>query len=336
MSQLMFESHAPPIRFLQFNVENLFLYMDLYDKQDLSKINEDTWQKYSSSVTPNKSLHKTRQVARLILESKADIVMLNEVGGEESIKNFCHHFLGDEYIPLLKEGNSNRGIDVGYLLRKDLQVKPVLISHKNRPINFLYPREKQTPAGGKSHYFSRDVAELRLFAPGENSPRLVILLTHLKSKLDPEMKDVEGRLRRRAELETLVQIYNEVRTELNQKVPVIVAGDFNGIARRGDNEPEFEMLHEKTDLIEVLEVANVNPEERFSQVQIYTGAPLKKLQIDYIFVSPELKDQIVPEETGIRFFKNDLNQPIPVPKSLEERNRLPSDHYPLQLTLRKI
>jgi hypothetical protein len=310
--------------------------MDLYNGQDLSKFTEDMWQKLSSSVTPNKSLHKIRQVARLISESNAEIVMLNEVGGVESITNFCHHFLGDTYTPLLKEGNSNRGIDVGYLIKKGLNVKPVLISHKNRPINFLYPHEKQTPSGGKSHYFSRDVAELRLFAPTENSPRLVVLLTHLKSKLDPQLIDAQGRHRRKAELETLVHIYNEVRSELEFKVPVIVAGDFNGIARRADFEPEFNLLHEKTDLIEVLEAANVAEDERFTQIQLYTGSPARRMQIDYIFVSPELKQHIVAEETGIRHFKNELGQPIPFPQSLEERNRLPSDHYPLQLTLKSL
>lgn len=329
----MFTSHNE-IRFAQFNVENLFLYMDQYSGQDLKDISEAEWRKISTSTTHNKSLKKTWAIAKTMRDINADIFMLNEVGGEESLANFAKYFLNDEYIPLLKEGNSNRGIDVGYLIKRSRPVKPVLISHKNRPISFLYPHETQTKAGGKSHYFSRDVSELRLFAPNENSPQLVILLVHLKSKLDPENVDIQGRLRRGAELKTLIDIYNEVRTELNHKVPVMVAGDFNGIASKLMMEPEFQYLHENTDLVEVLEAASFPVEQRFSQIQIGYSGKSTKLHIDYIFVSPELKDRIVPEKTGIHLFKNEMGQSIPLPQTMEDRDRLPSDHYPLVLTLR--
>lgn len=331
----MFTSHGPPgeIRFVQFNVENLFLYMDQYSGQDLKEISEAEWRKLSTSVTHNKSLKKAWAVAKTLRDINADVIMLNEVGGQESLANFAKYFLNDEYVPFLKEGNSNRGIDVGYLIKRNREFKAVLISHKDRPISFLYPNETQTPAGGKSHYFSRDVAELRLFAPNENSPRLVVLLTHLKSKLDPANVDIQGRLRRAAELKTLVDIYNEVRAELQFKVPVIVAGDFNGIASRLFMEPEFQYLHDKTDLIEVLEAASRPVDERFSQIQIGYSGKSTKLHIDYIFVSPDLKDRIVSEKTGIHLFRNEMGQSIPLPQTMEDRDRLPSDHYPLVLTL---
>lgn len=330
----MFMSPAGEIRFVQFNVENLFLYIDKYSGQDLKEISEAEWRKLSSSTTHNKALRKVWALVKTLRDINADVIMLNEVGGEESLTNFAKYFLNDEYIPLIKEGNSNRGIDVGYLIKRSRDVKPVLISHKNRPISFLYPHETQTKAGGKSHYFSRDVSELRLFAPNENSPRLVILLTHLKSKLDPENIDIQGRLRRGAELKALVDIYNEVRAELNHKVPVMVAGDFNGIASKLMMEGEFQYLHDKTDLIEVLEAANRPVEERFSQIQLNYSGKSTKLHIDYIFVSPELKDKIVPEKTGIHFFTNEMGQPLPLPLTMEDRDRLPSDHYPLVLTLK--
>lgn len=332
----MFTSHGPAseIRFVQFNVENLFLYMDQYSGQDLKEISETEWRKLSTSVTHNKALKKTWAVAKTLRDINADVIMLNEVGGQESLANFAKHFLNDEYTPFLKEGNSNRGIDVGYLIKRNRDFKAVLISHKDRPISFLYPHETQTPSGGKSHYFSRDVSELRLFAPGENTPRLVILLTHLKSKLDPANVDIQGRLRRAAELKTLVDIYNEVRTELQSKVPVIVAGDFNGIASKLFMEPEFQYLHDKTDLVEVLDAASCPPDDRFSQIQIGYSGKCTKLHIDYIFVSPELKDRIVPEKTGIHLFKNEMGQSIPLPQTMEDRERLPSDHYPLVLTLK--
>src|SRR6185312_5880453 len=104
------------------------------------------------------------------LHIDADIVCMNEVGGEESLQNFARFFLGGKYTPFLIEGNSDRGIDVGYLIKTDFPLRPELRTHKNRPIQFLYPHERQgdlfdetSTKPAKSHYFSRDCAELRLY-----------------------------------------------------------------------------------------------------------------------------------------------------------------------------
>ncbi len=320
------------LRLVQFNVENLFLFLDLYQGQDLSKVTQSEWQKFSSSTTPNKPLAKVWQLARVIEDMAPDILMLNEVGGVESLENFNQHFLSSRYAAYLKEGNSHRGIDVGYLVRRDLEDKVILLSHRDRPLHFLYPHETQTAAGGKSHYFSRDVAELRLFRPGENSPRLVILLSHLKSKLDPDGIDPEGKLRRRAETRTLIELYNEVRRELPATVPVVVSGDFNGIASKNNTEPEFVQLHEQTDLAEALDILGVPHEERFTQVQINPLGQQTFLQLDYIFVSPALAGRVA--SASVHYFKNELGHRAQWPRSLEERGQLPSDHYPVVVDLK--
>jgi endonuclease/exonuclease/phosphatase family metal-dependent hydrolase len=323
------------LRFVQFNVENLFLFLDLYKGQDFNSISEPEWRALSTSTTHNKSLRKVRGLAEVIKELNPDILMLNEVGGLESLQNFNTHFLSSAYVPYLKEGNSLRGIDVGYLLKKDLPYKPVLISHKNRPIHFLYPHESQTPAGGKSHYFSRDVAELRLFEAGETSPRYVVLLTHLKSKLDADRIDAEGRLRRGAELKALVDLYNEIQHEVGPQTPILVCGDLNGVASRHGTEEEFRYLHEKSDLLEALEVAETPLEERFTQVQISHSGKQQLVQIDYVLFSPNLREKVLPKETFVYRFKDPNGQRAPIPRHIDERNIHPSDHYPVVVTIRK-
>lgn len=321
------------LRLVQFNVENLFIFLDLHKKQDLKKVTEAEWQSLSSSTTPNKSLRKIHELVKILRDIRADIVMLNEVGGEESLEHFNKHFLDSEYKVYLKEGNSSRGIDVGYLIRADLDLKAVLISHKDRPINFLYPHETQTPAGGKSHYFSRDVAELRLFRPKDNSPLLTILLTHLKSKLDSDKIDSGGKLRRAAELKSLLEIYKEVQDELGPQNPALVCGDFNGIAAKVATEPEFLPIYETTDLKDVLEIAEKPQNERYTQVQITNQGKQLLLQIDYIFASTALQNKIVNEETYVYRFKGPADMPAPIPRNLEERSMHASDHYPVVLTL---
>jgi endonuclease/exonuclease/phosphatase family metal-dependent hydrolase len=323
-----------PLRFSQFNTENLFVIMDLYQGQDLKNISEYEWQKCTSSVTNNKPIGKLWEIAKIIKDMDPDVLMLNEVGGFESLENFNNHFLGNAFTVHLKEGNSNRGIDVGYLLKKSLNFKPVLLSHKNRPLQFLYPHENQTPSGGKSHYFSRDVAELRLFRKAENSPSLVVLLVHLKSKLDPENVDPQGRLRRTAELRTLIEIYNDIRKELGH-TPVIVAGDFNGIAnkRRPDFEPEFEQLYLQSNLYEMSDLVRLPLERCYTQVQINPLGKQTFIQLDYIFVSPELKDKIRKDLSQVWYFKGSLGQELPPPKTINERMQLPSDHYPVLMVV---
>lgn len=331
----MSPSSKKTLRLVQFNVENLFIFLDQYKGQNLAKINENEWQSFSTSTTTNKPLRKIRALADIIQKLNPDILMLNEVGGFESLDNFNKHFLSDQFIPLLKEGNSRRGIDVGYLMRKNLDYKPLLISHKDRPIHFLYPHENQTPSGGKSHYFSRDVAELRLFKPGSTTPQFIILLTHLKSKLDSERIDTEGRKRRAAELNCLVDIYNEIKQEeLSPDTGIIVSGDFNGIASKINTEEEFAPLHNKTDLIEVLDHVELDEKKRFTQVQITHSGQQHFLQIDYVFVSPNLADSIIKEESYVYHFSDIGAGTYIAPKNLEERSLLASDHYPVVVTLK--
>ncbi len=317
------------LRLVQFNVENLFLFLDLHNGQDLKKVTEAEWQKLSSSTAQNKQLRKTHALAAVIKDIDPDILMLNEVGGVESLENFNKHFLNSNFRVQLKEGNSNRGIDVGYLIKKELPFRELLLTHRNRPLHFLYPHESQTAAGGKSHYFSRDVSELRLFDPGQNTPGVVILLTHLKSKLDADGVDPEGKKRRAAELASLVGLYNELREELGKNVPIVVAGDLNGVASPHGTEPEFAPLYEKTDLTDVLELSAVDVAKRCSQVQITPSGKQNLVQIDYIFVSSELRERVIKENTFVYYYKNELGHVSPLPRNLEERSHLPSDHYPV-------
>jgi hypothetical protein len=113
---------APQIdlKFCLINAENLFLLFDGDAHPDPLKLTEAEWQKLSTSVYENKSLRKSQALARSLLEINADIIMLCEVGGLESLKNFNQLFLGGAYSPCLLEGNSDRNIDVGFMVRKSL------------------------------------------------------------------------------------------------------------------------------------------------------------------------------------------------------------------------
>jgi endonuclease/exonuclease/phosphatase family metal-dependent hydrolase len=340
MIPIMSDTRQKHLRLCLLNCENLFVYMDLWHGQRVDNLNEKEWQALSSATVPNKSLRKLRWLAQTFSEAQPDIIMLNEVGGQESLENFNRHFLKEDFACYSIEGNSDRGIDVAYLVRKTLTYKFDLISHRRRPLNFLYPHEEQSnlyleglePPAIKTHYFSRDALELRVFQPGADRPGLIILLVHLKSKLDPLGVDPAGRNRRAAELKTLVDIYLEVRQEF-KSVPVVVAGDFNGFGAKDGYDPEFLPLYEKTDLVEVFDLLKRPLTETATQVNFNRGSLPSLIKIDHVFLSPELWPMVVEDQTQVHLFRSDLQVKMPYAATVEQRTALPSDHYPIVVTL---
>ncbi len=332
-------SHEPQLlRLALLNAENLFLLFDQPLPESIDQINEVDWQKLSTSVHPNKPIKKLKALAQFLTAEKIDIVMLCEVGGLESLINFNQLFLNSQYSPALIEGNSNRGIDVGFLISKKLQTYFDIVSNKNRLINYLYPHERSEqlpliPGKTTSHKFSRDVVELRLFNKARENPWLVLLLTHLKSPLDPERKDPNGFERREAELKTLVDIYLEIEKELENKVPIIVAGDFNGNAGFKNTDTEFKALYEKTQLKDVLELSNIDDSERFTFFHVRNLGQREGRQIDYCFLSPILQSNLIEKGSYVYRYKDELGFAIKAPQTMDEKLSLPSDHYPIVTTL---
>ena len=325
-------------RTVAFNVENLFVYLDESAPLQIDSLSEGKWQSLSRSTVPNKPIADLRALAKSIHEMQPDILMLSEVGGLESLNNFNRHFLQEKFRVFLLEGNSDRGIDIGYLVRADLPYKYDLISHKNRALDFLYPHERQSKATGydelvkrSTHKFSRDVLELRIFQPENSRPSLILLLVHLKSPLDKERIDPQGRDRRKAELEKLIGIYEEIDRENHSQVPILIGGDFNGIAALPSPEAEFSAIYQRTKLQDVLQLVEAPLEQRYTYLQIH-GGNVRPRQIDYIFVSPHLQGQLIRKECLIYRFQDEYGMPMLVPRTMDEKHLLCSDHYPVVAT----
>lgn len=327
------------LKFCLFNAENLFL---LFDKQPLPEFmsyDETQWQTLSTSVFENKPLQKVKEIAKIIKETQPHIVMLCEVGGPESLNNFNELFLNSEYYPALIEGNSDRNIDVGFLIKKNLNFYFDLQTNKNRSIHYLYPHERESlqapPKPQQSHRFSRDVAELHLFTKDVNKPFLIILLTHLKSRLDPERIDPNGFERRKAELLALLEIYNELKSK-HPQTPLVVSGDFNGAAGKSNTDPEFESLYSTTDLRDVLDLALLPEDQRHTYYQIRHPMKPDGRQIDFCFLSELAQKHLKKNATSVYRFKDDYGFPLDVPQSMDAKTKLPSDHYPVIFELEKI
>lgn len=322
------------LRIVLLNAENLFLLLDQQLPHHYLTLDERQWQSFSTSVYPNKPLQKTIKLAQYLDEMDPDLILLTEVGGEESLSNFNQFFLNNNYRVALIEGNSNRSIDVGFLIHKRIPIHFNINTNKDRPINFWYPHERNI-AGLPSHKFSRDAAELHLFDNNMNNPFLILVLTHLKSPLDPENIDPMGVWRREAEFKALLEIYRGLAQQF-PRTPIVVSGDLNGNAGRHNTDKEFANLYPSTDLEDALELAQVPELERTTFYPVKSGALQPGRQIDFALLSKTAQHFLDTRQT--RVFRYEIpNRGRPLgPQTTDEKLNLPSDHYPLLFQLNQL
>lgn len=317
------------LKLMAYNLENLFV----------PPFSPEYIERTSLPDHFRKPPEKMKRIAETLDRYTPDIIMCSEVGGVDSLENFNKIYLEDKYHPAIIEGNSDRGIDLGFLIRKDLPYKYEQYTHRERSLNFNYPHEeeqnnrditKKKAPSFESHKLSRDIAELRVFS-NENSetPIFILLQVHLKSQLDKDKIDPNGRLRRAAELKMLVDTYNILNKRYDKKVPIIVSGDFNGTAQKDNCDEEFKYLYSHSDLEDTLEVLNSPQDERITMLHFAQQGKATKLQLDYIFLPPLLFGLLDKKESGVCPYWDKNGRRISRPKQLYQRYQLPSDHYPV-------
>jgi hypothetical protein len=177
--------------------------------------------------------------------------------------------------------------------------------------------------------------ELHLFERDLNKPYFIFILTHLKSPLDPEGIDSQGAGRRTAEFRTLLEIYGELRQQFSN-TPIAICGDLNGNASRYDTDREFSELYKTTDLEDVLELAGVPRGERVTFFPMKSGVLLPGRQIDFVLFSEAAKPYLDHSKTSV--FRYDIllrGRPLG-PQTYEEKQSLPSDHYPILFKLKDL
>lgn len=305
------------LKIMLFNVQDLFIFLDNCDKGDksqnldISQLNEYEWQNLTTSLYGNKELAKVLDIARAIKDVDPDILMLVEVGGRESLENFNRHFLNHDYSIYHAPSNSDRGIDVGYLVKRTLPWQFRLKAFTNIKLSNL-----KKPARGFFRLEMRDESEIKL----------AIILTHLKSKLDLKNEDFEGRSQRQAEVNFLT---NQLKKH-SHKYPLIIAGDLNGIIYRDQTEPEL-IKFAKNNVFDVLELLDRPLTNRYTYVYFNRASKAFHMQLDYILLHESQRHKIINSGTGVYHFKTINGNAMGFPDNRLQKSYYPSDHLPITL-----
>ncbi len=265
-----------------------------------------------------------REQGKAILESDLDVVTLQEVENVAALSDFNENYLGGKYDVYLIEGNDERGIDVAFLVKKDLPFVVEQRSHKDE--TWLDP----VWGGGPTKLFSRDLTSLVVRAEPGGKPLFVLFGTHFKSKRDRDGRDPESRIMRGAQVARAAEIIGRYRAELGDDVPLMIAGDFNGVV---PEESEFRPLFEAAGLIDAFDASPNPPSARDRVTHTYhpRGGPTHQGQMDAVLVSKSLRGSV--RKAEVYRYKDERGAVKAIPATYEERSRNPSDHFPVIVTL---
>ena len=311
-----------------YNVENLFMHLGHHEPGEGGTMRQMTPQK-------DKPINKIQGVARAILDMNLDIVALEEVENIEALEELNSRYLENRYTPVLVRGNDPRGIEVAFLVKKDLPFEIENFSFKKE--TWIDPRNN---SGRETRLFSRDLPMLLVRAKGQpksTPPLFVFIGTHYKSKRASNHggsanQDPESSVMRGAQVDRTVDIIKQLKAEYGQDLPIVMAGDFNGKVRY---EPEFKPLTENGAMIDTFDTLQKKDSDADRTTHINfpdRNSEADQNQIDAVFVSPELKDQVV--DAKVYRYKDADGRPFPMPKSKKMRDKNPSDHWPIMVTLK--
>lgn len=229
------------------------------------------------------SAQKSNLMVQVIYALNSDLFFLSEMGGEVSFRFFCQDDLENNFTPYVMQGNSDRDIQIGFILKKNSAWK--MREFKTHP-------KRELPGLQGSNlkpYFERDLAEIHL--TNNLNQHLICLGVHLKSQREFWSLDSKGAMKRAAEILGLVERVKE----LEQKYPesmIFIMGDFNGLAR-SEGDPEFQPLLDLK-YAEVQNRATFAPELRST----FLGYDGKGSQLDYLYFPPKLDSFLQVEESG--------------------------------------
>ncbi len=293
---------------VQWNLLNLF---ESSFPRDLGMKEYKSGEDYRKTPEQIKALASTLMNAG---KAKPDIIVLNEIENIEALARFSKDYLNDEYRAVLIEGNDVRGIDVGFLVKRDL------------PFDFEVRSYKElidTQTGQK--VLSRDLPTLLIRENGavpSSKPDLILMGTHYKSMRDSDGDPLSVKWRTN-QVDATKYVIETLQEEFGTNLALIVSGDMNASV---PNAKEFKSLR---DLNYQDVVAVVGEPESLAFSHFYFGKGGQDFQrIDGNFASPWLIQNKLVSSAAVVAQVDGNGNTLPIPQNYKQREKLPSDHLP--------
>jgi endonuclease/exonuclease/phosphatase family metal-dependent hydrolase len=248
-----------------------------------------------------------QHTAMVIRDVAADVLGVVEADNRLVLRMFSDALLAGLGVRpyeqvMLVDGNDDRGIDVGILIRGDYPLQQI--------------RTHVFDADGQGVVFSRDCCEYHLRTPAGDS--VIVLVNQLKSKGYSTPGDPQGAKRRARQATRVAQIYQELRDSGSDLVAVV--GDLN-------DDPASVALRPlliDTDLRDI----STHPNFDFGSRRGTFGSGNEKDKIDYVLLSPAL----FAKATGGAVFRKGVwrgprtKNPWPIYDTLTAEVHAASDH----------
>lgn len=248
----------------------------------------------------------------LIESWDADIVTTEEIFDLKSLQALA----SDKYAAVFIEGNDSER-HLGFLIKKDLPYYVSVDSHKND--TWIDKKDnRQKPL------FTRDLPALLLRTDPTHDPVHIVIGNHGKSMMDRK-GDVKSFKLRTAQYVRAGQIIEEYKVKY-PNAGIVMAGDFNADTRSAKEvEPLKEVMKDP------FEIKNIPLSDRITHVYFPPNAPLETTQLDNIFVSPNLANQIL--SVRVIPYTDEKGKPKPLALTFNEQAANGSDHEAVELII---
>jgi endonuclease/exonuclease/phosphatase family metal-dependent hydrolase len=213
----------------------------------------------------------TNMTAQVLLDVNADVQGVVEVEDRPSLDRFNKDLLGGHFAHvMLIDGNDTRGIDVGIMTSKDVEIVSM---HSNVDV--------PDPGAANERLFSRDCAEYLCRLPSKKTVR--VLLNHFKSQSGG------GGEKRERQATGVRKIVDQLVASGEKNL--VVMGDLNeGPDGQGNPSKHFAALYAPSSpLADVFSLPAFKPGPKPGTFQSCSTTN----KLDYIFVSKSLAPKVV-------------------------------------------
>ena len=260
-----------------------------------------------------KSKEHLRAQADALLAVDADILVVQETD-RRALAKFNRGWLGKRYRVSVVDGRGPKRIQVGVLVRRDL---PLAVEER------AFRDERWGERGAL--IFERTVPGIVVRLRGDTRPLFAGLGVPLKSK-NGDPVDSDGTLTRMTQAMRLVDIAGRYFGAHGDDLPFFVAGDFNG---NPNEEMAFEPLA-RAGLVDAFARVSLPVRARVTH-SFHPGPIAQYQQLDAVLLSRGFAPYL--RRAWVHRFLGADGRAKRLPRSAEERDANPSDHFPVVIEI---